>query len=432
VITHPVLSALAEAGIRLGLERVRDLLAALDDPHLAYPVVHVAGTNGKGSVCGYLTEALVAAGYRVGTYTSPHLEHVNERFRLDGRAIDDGLLTEAIEALERARWDWGRQMGLDRGPLTYFEFVTVLAFRLFAQQAVDVAVIEVGLGGRLDATNVVQPAVCAITSISYDHMDRLGHTLGEIAAEKAGILKVGVPAVIGPVPPEALAAIGARARAVGAPLWLSGTHLRREQRREGWVLSTPAGAVGPTPLGMAGVHQGANASVAVGVLHRLRELGFVVSDEAIGAGLRSAQVAARIERLRPGLVVDGAHNPDGAQALAAWLASQPRPSSRILLFGMGEGREPSEVLGPLLPHVDEVVLTQCAHPKALSPAQLAAALHEVDALISDGGPIEQCLAEVYQDAEQTVVAGSLYLAGAVRSLVGDGALEGLVPGGAAD
>jgi dihydrofolate synthase/folylpolyglutamate synthase len=431
VITHPVLSALAEAGIRMGLERVQDLLAALGDPHLACPVVHIAGTNGKGSVCGYVTEALVAAGYRVGTYTSPHLEHVNERFRLDGRAIDDGMLVEAIESLERARWDWARRVGMDRGPLTYFEFVTVLGFRLFAQHEVDVAVIEVGLGGRLDATNVVQPAVCAITSIGLDHVDRLGETLGAIASEKAGILKPGVPAVVGPVDPEALEAISFRARAVGAPLWISGTHLRREQRRDGWVISTPDGAVGPVRLGMEGAHQGANASVAVGVLHRLRAMGFSIDDAAICEGLRRAKVAARIEALREGLIVDGAHNADGSKALAAWLATQPRPANRILLFGMGEGREPHEVLGPLLPHVDEVVLTQCAHPKARSPAELAAALGDLDAFISDGGPIEECLAEVYEDADQTVVAGSLYLAGAVRSLVGDGLLDGLRPGSGA-
>lgn len=421
--SHPVLGLLAGGGIRLGLDRIAQFLHAVGDPHLAAPVIHVAGTNGKGSVCAYVTAALVAAGYRVGTYTSPHLSQVNERFRLDGVPVDDARLTEAIGSLDRDRQVWGAQQGFDTPPLTYFEFVTALAFQLFAEAGVDLMVIEVGLGGRLDATNVVEPIACAITSIGLDHTEQLGDTLGQIAAEKAGILKAGVPAAIGPVAPEALASIRRRAEAVGAPLWTAGAQLRRERREDGWVLSTPEGTVGPTPLAFPGVHQGSNAAVAVGVLHLLRRARLHLPDTAIAEGLSSAHMPGRLEELAPGLWADGAHNAAATEALARWLADRPRPGTRILLFGMGSDRHPGEVLAPLLPHVDEVVLTQCAHPKARTPAQIADHLGPLDVLLSDGGPIEACLGEVYDEADEVLVTGSLFVVGAARDLVREGALD---------
>ncbi len=417
--THPVLTRLAMSGVRLGLDRMRDVLVAMGEPHLAVPVVHVAGTNGKGSVSTYVTAALVAAGYRVGTYLSPHLEHLNERVQIDGVPVRDGELTEAIEHVDRVRIDWAASQGLQDDVLTYFELMTAVAFHLFAARQVDVAVIEVGMGGRLDATNVVAPVVTAITSIGLDHQAELGATLAAIAGEKAGILKAGAPVSVGPLPPEAMEVVRARARAVGVEAWTAGSQLRRERRGERWVLSTPDGSVGPVKLGMSGAHQGANASVAVGALHLLRRQGMPVSDEAIAAGLAAARVPGRIERIAEGLVVDGGHNPDGTTALAAWLSEQPRPATRILLFGMGEGREPAALLAPLLPHFDEVVLTSCAHPHAMAPAAIAAALGPVDVALSDGGLVEECLAEVRADADEVVVAGSLYLAGAVRTLVLD-------------
>lgn len=421
MITHPVLASLEGSGMRLGLDDMRGYLAFLGNPHLAYPVVHVAGTNGKGSVCTLVTEALVAAGYRVGTNTSPHLEAVNERIRLDGVPIDDASLAEAIEATDRDRWVWARSAGIAHTPLTHFEFLTALAFRVFAERAVDVAVIEVGLGGRLDGTNVVSPCVCAITGIGLDHMAELGDDVATIAAEKAGILKQGVPVVLGVMPDAARVVIEARAAALGAELW-SAAQLRRERRVDGagavrWSLGTPDGTVGPLVLAMEGAHQGANAAVAVGVLHRLRRAGFVVDDAAITAGLERARVSGRIETLRPGLIVDGAHNPDGTAALAAWLTSRARPARRILLFGMGRDRDARAVLAPLLPLFDEVVLTRCDHPNARDPADIAEALGPVDVPLSDGGPVEGCLDEVCAEADEVIVAGSLYLVGAVRALV---------------
>lgn len=423
MIHHPVLDQLAAHGVKLGLERVKSFLAYLGEPHRAVPVVHVAGTNGKGSVCTYVTSALVSAGYRVGTNLSPHLEAVNERVRFDGFPVDDAKLSEAIEALDRERMDWAQSVGFDDVPLTYFEFLTILALKMFAEAPVDVAVVEVGMGGRLDATNVVDPIVCAIPTIGFDHQAELGDTLALIAAEKAGILKRGVPVVLGPLPPEAREVMEARAKQLGATLWKPGPEMTKELRKSGWQFRTPGGSIGDVKLGMEGLHQGANGLVAVGVLHQLRKRGFHVPDEAIKSGLQTAKLPGRLEWLAPKLVVDGAHNEDGANALAAWLASRPKPKNRILLLGMGMERDPQKIVAPLVRHFDEIVTTRCAHYKARDTAQLAAALEGIDVALSDGGPIEEALPEVYAEADEVVVAGSLYLVGAVRALVREGALD---------
>jgi dihydrofolate synthase / folylpolyglutamate synthase len=422
LIHHPVLDQLTSHGVKLGLDRVKSFLAYLGEPHRAVPIVHVAGTNGKGSVCTYVTAALVQAGYRVGTNLSPHLEAVNERIRFDGVPVDDARLIDAIEALDRERMDWAHAVGIEEVPLTYFEFLTVLAFRMFADAPVDVAVIEVGMGGRLDATNVVEPVVCAIPTIGLDHIAELGDTLALIAGEKAGILKRGVPVVIGPLPAEAREVIEARAKQLGSVVWKPGPEMTRESRKSGWQFRTPGGSVADVKLGMEGLHQGVNGLVAVGVLHQLRKRGFHVPDEAIKAGLEAAKLPGRLEWLAPRLVVDGAHNEDGANALAAWLATRPKPKNRILLLGMGLERDAMKLVAPLLKHFDEVVTTKCAHYKARESYALAAALEGIDVPLADGGPVEQALPEVYAEADEVVVAGSLYLVGAVRSLVRDGAL----------
>lgn len=421
--THPVLDQIASSGVRLGLDRIRSFLTALGEPHRACPVIHVAGTNGKGSVCTYVTAALVRAGYRVGTTLSPHLEAVNERVQIDGVPLDDAALIEVIEAVDRARWEWARSAGIEGVPLTYFEFMIAVAFLAFAQRQVDVMVIEVGLGGRLDATNVVQPLVCAVPHIGLDHMSELGSTVAEIAVEKAGILKRGASVVIGPLVPPARKAFEERAAGMGLPLWSPGPQLRREHRSGRWSFVTPAGTLTDVTLGLQGPHQGSNALVALGVLHQLREHGFLVPDDAIRAGFAQAFIPGRIERLAPGLVADGAHNVDGTKALAAWLAGQPRPATRILLFGIGDERDPVQVITPLLPYFDEIVTTRCSHPRARDPLELALALQDLDILLAAGADIDETLPEVYAEADETVVAGSLFLAGAARAIARSGALD---------
>ncbi len=431
MIGHPVLDQLGMTGVRLGLDRIRAFLDAIDEPHRCAPVVHVAGTNGKGSVCAFVTAALVDAGYTVGTTISPHLEEVNERIQIDGVPVDDATLTDAIDAIDRARWAWARENGITGIPLTYFEFLIATAFWVFARRRVQVMVVEVGMGGRLDATNVVHPMVCAIPHIGLDHTAELGATTELIAIEKAGILKRGVPAVIGPLPTDARVVFERVTAALGCPLWKPGNHLRKEQRKTGWTFATPAGSLQDVTLGLDGLHQGTNALVALGALHQLRLQGFLIPDAAIRSGFARAYIGGRIEELVPGLWVDGAHNVDGAKSLAAWLASRPRPRSRILLFGAGEDRDPIQVLTPLLPHFDEVVTTTGGHPKARDPGELALALQDLDVVLSAGGPIADVLGEVYAEADEVWVTGSLYLVGAAKSAVRAGLLDGITPGSAA-
>lgn len=422
MITHPVLSQLAMAGVRLGLDRMREFLTTLGEPQLRYAVVHVGGTNGKGSTVAMVARSLEAAGYRVGANHSPHTSEINERIWIDGKPIDDVMLEECIGEVKRARDTWAATAGVEGEPLTYFEMITAVAFVAFARAQVDVAVIEVGLGGRLDATNVVQPVVTAVTSIGLDHVDKLGTDLPSIAREKAGIFKKGVPAVIGPMDTTASTVFVRHARVLGIDLWKPGSDLRRSHTRQGWELFTPDGSLS-VRLGLQGEHQGANASVALGILHLLRRQGFPVPDEAILEGFGNAWLPGRLEEPVAGLLVDGAHNEAGARALARFLAKRERPDVRILLWGMGEGRDPMAVVAPLLPYVDELVTTSCAHPKARDAYELAVQLQEAEVVLSAGGPIEETLPEVWWEANEVIVAGSLYLAGAVRDLLAEGALD---------
>jgi dihydrofolate synthase/folylpolyglutamate synthase len=423
MITHPLLSQRAGYGIKLGLSRVGEVLQFLGEPQDAMASVHIAGTNGKGSTCALISSALQEAGYRVGLYTSPHLIHVNERFKINGVAVSDADLSEEIESLDRSLREWAQARGEHLQPLTYYEFVTVMAFVYFAKMGVDIMVVEVGLGGRLDATNVVHPLVTAIVSVGLDHTDKLGDTLAAIATEKAGIIKRGVPVVTGALGEEARNAVSRVAEYYGAEVWRPGAHLFRESCRDGWALRTPIGGLSGVKLQLAGAHQGHNAMVALGVLHQLNALGFSVSDEAIFAGFENASLAGRCQRPHPRVLVDGAHNPHAARALAALLEASPRPKSRILLLGMGDDRDPVSFVEPLLPYIDEIVTTRCAHPKARDSRQLALALGKVDCLLADGGMIEKALPDVFADADEVLVSGSLYVVGAALSLIGDGVLS---------
>jgi dihydrofolate synthase/folylpolyglutamate synthase len=348
---------------------------------------------------------------------------------IDGLPDDDATLVQAIEHVDRTRWSWAKTAGIEGHPLSYFEFMIAVAFQVFAWRGVDVMVVEVGLGGRLDATNVVDPVVTAITTVGLDHTEQLGDTVAKVAAEKAGIVKRGVPVVVGPMPAEAREVVEHRAAALGCEVWAAGPRMRREQRRDGrWSFATPGGVLADVALGLRGVHQGANALVALAVLHQLRALGFLLPDEALRVGLQEAFAPGRLEQLLPGLVADGAHNADGAKALASWLDKRPKLGWRILLVGMGEGREAIDFVAPLVPYVDEVVTTRCAHPKARDPMDLAQDLADLDVELAAGGTIEETLPEVFVEAWETIATGSLFIAGAARSLVASGALEGLQAG----
>ncbi|MCB9765513.1 MAG: bifunctional folylpolyglutamate synthase/dihydrofolate synthase [Alphaproteobacteria bacterium] len=422
MITHPVLTRHIAAGIRMGLDRVTRLLRELGDPHLAVPVVHIGGTNGKGSVASLVASGLRAQGLKVGLTLSPHLRSVNERIRVDGVDISDDDLAALLVELDQVSTAWARAHLTDMGdgapPLTYFELMIVAAFVWFVRQRVDVAVVEVGLGGRLDATNVVRPEVCAITTVDLDHCDRLGPDIPSVAAEKAGIFKAGVPVVIGRVSRDALRVLRPMAADRGCPMQVLGEDFTGEGTPRSFTWRGPGRALAGLSVGLDGAHQVDNAAVAVAVLEALgaRKPDLRVGEAALRQGLQDVLHPGRCQWLASDLLVDGAHNTSGAERLAAYLRELPRDRRRTLVFGVSEDKEIRSIAAALAPEVDRILTTSCGHPRSMSPGKVAEALVGLDVPVMPAGPIEQALPLARGGEGLTVVAGSLYLVGAVLDL----------------
>lgn len=408
--------------IDLSLGRIERLLAALGHPERRVPpVVHVAGTNGKGSTIAFCRAALEAAGYRVHVYTSPHLVRFNERIVLAGAEIDDAA---AIDALERA------EAANAGAPITEFEIVTAAAFLAFAEAKADWLLLEVGLGGRLDATNVVaRPAACCITPVDLDHREFLGDTIAAIAGEKAGILKAGVPAAVAQQAPEAAEIIAARASALGAPLaiqnrdWrvaLAGEGIRYEGAR--WRLDLPRPA-------LAGAHQIQNAGAALATLELLAAAPAVAArldPAALARGVAEARWPARLQRLSAGplaalvppgieLWLDGGHNPHGARALAAWLRATGKPAH--LVIGMKNTKDAGAFLSAFVGVARSVqTVANPGDANAADPADLAALAAERGLPALPRKSLAAAVAAAARQSEKpaiVLIAGSLYLAGTV-------------------
>lgn len=417
----------------LGLARMRRLLAAVGSPHRDLPVVHVAGTKGKGSTVAAIAAILEESGRRVGRYLSPHVHAIEERIAVDGRPIDSAELVTVLEAVRPAvellDAAAGRRGG--RGP-TWFEVLTAAAFVHFARAEVDIAVLETGLGGRLDATNVVRPLVSVITSISLDHMAVLGPTIARIAAEKAGIIKRGRPvvsAVLHPAARRVVAATAARRRATLLQLGrdFTATPLPAEAgagplAAGGLELRGPADAP-PVRyrLGMTGRHQAENAALAVMAVRRLRRQGIDVPEEAIARGLARARLPARIEVVsrRPLVVVDAAHNVASMETLVATL--QPALAAhrpRVLLFAASGDKQIEEMLAVVRGAFDRVVVTRYAtNPRAATVERLVAACRAAGLPAPRIAPAPpQALAVARSEAGAgglVCVAGSFFLAAEV-------------------
>jgi dihydrofolate synthase/folylpolyglutamate synthase len=420
VLTHPVLTRLIGAGVRLGLERVRGFLEVLGAPQRAAPVLHVAGTNGKGSVCAMLTAALKAHGLTVGTYISPHLQHVNERIAVDGVPISDMQLSSLLEEIERRALEWVGAPLTDTAPLTYYEAMTAAAFLHFARAKVDVMVIEVGLGGRLDATNVVDSAVTAIVSVGLDHTAELGPDVGCIAGEKAGILREGVPMVLGPLPRQALRVVRPMAGAAGAPLVVWGEDFEARGTPQRLRVKVGERVLTDLRVPLTGPHQVENAGVAVAMLVQAdgRLPGFRLDPERLRAGLAMTRHPGRMEWLTPELLVDGAHNEEGARRLAEALSRISRVGRRTLVLGVSDGKDIRSIAAALAPQVDRVFTTRCAHPRAVEPGAVAEALVGLSVPVMPAGSIEEALPLARAGEGLVIVAGSLFLVGAVRDLLG--------------
>jgi dihydrofolate synthase / folylpolyglutamate synthase len=411
------LSRLHPKLIDLSLGRVERLLAALDNPQEKLPpVIHVAGTNGKGSTIATLRACLEAGGYRVHVYISPHLVRFHERIRLAGELIEEDALIALLEECERANGGT---------PITYFEITTAAAFLAFARTPADVVLLETGLGGRLDATNVVsRPAVTAITPISLDHQAFLGNTIAQIAGEKAGILKPGVPAVVGPQPEEAEAVIEARAVELSAPLsrWQrewhctgDGTDMRFTGER--WRLDLPMPS-------LPGAHQIANSGTAIACMEQLRSL--PLPSEAVTSGLRRIEWPARLQQLTRGPLVelmapgwelwlDGGHNPGAGAVLAEFIAGwHDRPL--YLVVGMLNTKDSTGFLAPLAPHAQALAaVTIPSEQNPLSAQAIATAAHSVGLVASTATSVDSALKDFSSRSAlgRILICGSLHLAGKV-------------------
>lgn len=396
---HRYLAGLQPLAMRFGLERMERALDALGHPERRQPVLHVGGTNGKGSACAMAAAALGEAGLTVGLYTSPHLVRFNERIAVRGVAVDDAALAAAVEEVLRAcPWHEGGGEG-DR--LTYFEFATLAGLVHFARVGVDVAVVEVGLGGRFDATNAIRPAVTAIARIGLDHTQLLGDTVEQIAFEKAGIFKPGVPAVVhAHQPPGALETLRAEAARRGAPL-------------------TVAPASWDGPIALRGPHQRGNAALAAAALRALAGAGVPVTEEAIARGIARARWPGRLEEVG-GVLLDGAHNPDGATALAAALPALHPGRPVELVFGVLSDKDHAGMVRVLAPAARRLHLVAPATPRARAPADLLADVRAEGGVADVHGDLAsalECARRAAADGALVCVAGSLYLVGEARSLL---------------
>jgi dihydrofolate synthase/folylpolyglutamate synthase len=398
------LFGLDQFGIKFGLDNIAALVAHLDHPERAFRSVHVAGTNGKGSVTAMIDAALRAAGYRTARYTSPHLMAVNERFVVSGRPIDDRSMYQAIADV-RTAIDALRSDGTLEVQPTFFDVTTAVAFETFRRAAVDVAVVEVGLGGRLDATNVVTPEVSAITSIAFDHQLYLGSTLATIAAEKAGIIKPGIPVVIGEMPREARDVIERIATERTAP-----------------IVHAIAADVGSRTVGLRGAHQRQNAAVALRVLEMLDARGTRVSRDAIDSGLADASWPGRLDlrKLDDGreLLMDAAHNAAGADALAAFLRSDVGPLP--LVFAAMRDKDVDSMLRALLPAVATVTVTRASNARSADPDELGRVVHRLapSMPVAIEPSLPAALDAAWRTSPRIVVAGSIFLLGDVMHALG--------------
>ncbi len=408
------LLSLYPRAIDLDMGRLHVLLEKLGHPERRLaPVLHVAGTNGKGSTCAFARAIGEAAGLRTQVYTSPHLIDFNERIRLTGGLVDARVLADTLEEVERVN---------DGAPITVFEVITAAAFMLFAAEPADLCILEVGLGGRGDATNVVgSPAACAITAISIDHREFLGDSLTGIAAEKAGIIKPGVPVITGQQTPEVLAVIAEHAAARGAPLLARGRDWTVDPAADGLRFADATGALSLPWPALSGTFQYDNAGIAVAAL---RASGLGIPDAAMAAGLARAEWPGRMQRLGGPLAailpdgwelwLDGAHNPGGGAALAGHVAGwRDRPLH--LVVGMKQGKDAAEFLKPLLPFAR--TLWAVAEPDQYLGVRVAEVIVASGGIARDGGTVAEALAKLAA-AEgpapaRVLICGSLYLAGAL-------------------
>ncbi len=450
---------------QLKLDRMRQLLTRLGQPDARLKIVHVAGTKGKGSTSAMIAAMLTAAGYRTGVFSSPHLERIEERFTVDGQPCTADDLVTLVDRLRAIVESMDAEAAADGDPTggpTYFDVTTAMALVHFVERQVDAAVLEVGLGGRLDSTNVCLPAVSVITSISFDHTKQLGNTLAQIAREKAGIIKPGVPVICGVTQPEPQSIIAEVAHEHGCRVIQLGEDFQYRYIKVDdcglriadcgleipksaipgtlWVPQSEIGAIefeynvsgqelqiGPLPLAMRGPHQAANAAVALAAVAELRHQGWCISSEAMRLGLSRAKLAGRVEVFagEPTVVLDTAHNPASARALIEALAEMPAASRRTIILSISHDKDVRAIVQELALRFDRFVVTQYQdNPRAIGADDLAQIVRD----ILCGARADVCVSPTPHEAwqyvcstaipqERVCIAGSFYLAAEMRRLV---------------
>ncbi len=410
----------------LRLDRMRALLEKLDNPQRAVRCVHIAGSKGKGSVAEMTAACLAACGSATGIYTSPHLVDVRERIRINDEPIGPTAFTNTLNTCALAADKVRKQ----HGEATYFELLTASALLYFAEKAVDIGVVEVGLGGRLDSTNLIEPEITAITAIQLEHTHILGDTLEKIAAEKAGIFKPGAVALTIPQTPGVMGVLRECALRAGAALEVVGEEIEFSARFEAMhqmgphsrvCLNTPRSSYEHLPVPLKGEHQALNCGLALAIVDRLRERGFDAPERAVAEGLARTNTSGRMEQVSdsPRIIVDGAHTADSIEALVRAIGAHVRYDSMVVIFGCAEDKDVKAMLARLARGADKIIFTRAAgNPRAMDPRELARRFAEVSSKMTQ---VARTLPDALAIARKAVgredlvcVTGSFYLAGEAK------------------
>ena len=406
---------------KFNLDRMRTLMEKLGNPQASFPIVHIAGTKGKGSTSAFIASVLQRAGYKVGLYTSPHLHDYAERIQVNREPIRHLDLIDEINILKR--------FIAEVPEITTFEITTAVAFHYFAREKVDIGVIEVGLGGRLDATNIIDPLVSVITSLSYDHMNILGDTIEKIAGEKAGIIKEGRPVVIAPQGYEQTYAIlNSVAKSHNSPYiqvnktidYGSKKHSLDGQEIALRMLDHP-GRTKTLNISLLGFHQIENAATAYCVLNELKKQGFKIVEDDVKKGFASANWPCRFEIImhKPLVVIDSAHNADSAKKLASTVQEYLPGQKITLIFGASEDKDFKGMFDSLLPISDVIIMTKSIHPRAMEPEKLKQLANELGRKAMSVETLEEALAQAFDNKKDNVIliTGSIFVAAAAKEII---------------
>ncbi|MFH1745746.1 MAG: folylpolyglutamate synthase/dihydrofolate synthase family protein [Planctomycetota bacterium] len=414
------------------LSRMLRILEPLGNPHKEFKTVHVAGTKGKGSTCHMLAAMLRHAGYRTGLYTSPHFIDLRERIVFNDEMISEREFTKLIARIAPLI------SKLDGENPTFFDLMTVAAFLHFVNNKVDIAVIETGLGGRLDSTNVIKPEVCAITNISYDHMAQLGNTLEKIAEEKAGIFKTSIPIICAPQPPNVKRVLKRVAQSNKAPIRFVGDDIEFSCRFESSrptgphirvCMTTPNSRFDHVRVPLLGEHQACNCGVALGVIDALRQRGFEIAGQDAIDGLARVRIQGRLEQIRelPKTVVDAAHNAASIAALMRGIGQNISYDSMVVIFGCSLDKDIDGMLSQIQLGADKVIFTNTGTPRSVEPAELHARFQEKSHKMAQ---MVETLEEAYRTARSCVtredlicITGSVHLVGLAKRLMAAGKLD---------